>query len=136
MSSESIHDDDALIDADATYVDADGLPWAIVSVNMNERTVTIECLKTPVRTVPASDLEKMKRALASQVNGALAPGVVAVGIGGIYEDRDHLFWAVKEVNLRDRTLGIKLMNPPRSTVSAEQLREMRSRKRDPERSTR
>ena len=129
MGSESIHDDDALIDVDDTYTDGDELPWSIVSVDMNERTVSIECLVTPLRTVPAADLEKMKRRLTTQWNEALASGGVAVGIGGIYEDQDHLLWTVKVVNLRDRTVGIKLMNPPRRIVSLEQLREMRSRKR-------
>jgi hypothetical protein len=136
MGSESIHDDDALIDVDDTYVDGDELPWSIVSVDMNEQTVSIECLMTPLRTVPAADLEKMKRRLTTQWNEALASGVVAVGIGGIYEDQDHLLWTVKVVNLRDRTVGIKLMNPPRRTISLEQLREMRSRKRGTDQSIR
>jgi hypothetical protein len=63
MSRESIQQDDALIDAEDVYVDGDEPSWSIVSVNMNERTVTIECHTTPLRTVPASDLEKMKRPL-------------------------------------------------------------------------
>lgn len=40
----------------------------------------------------------------------MAPGIVAVG--GIYEDQDRLFWTVKAVNLRDRTVSIGLMSPP------------------------
>jgi hypothetical protein len=126
MSNENIHDDDALIDVHDTYVDGDELPWSVVSVNLNEQTVTVECRTTPLRSVPASELEKMKPRLTSQENEVVAPGIVAVG--GVYEDRDLLFWTVKAVNLRDRTVSIKLMNPPQRTISLEQLREMRSRK--------
>jgi hypothetical protein len=68
----------------------------------------------------------MKRTQFDESEESVVPGAVLAGMGGCYTDQDDLRWTVKAVNLRDRTVSIKLLNPPRRTISVEQLRKMRS----------
>lgn len=125
MSNESVHDDDSLIDTTDSYTDGDGLQWSITSVNVNERTMLVECRNPPTRSIPVSELANMKRNLPDESEG-VDPSVV----GSVYTDQDDLRWRVVAVNLRDRTVTIDLMNPPSRTISVEQLRQMRSLNRE------
>jgi hypothetical protein len=131
MTNETVHDDDSLIDVADSYTDGDGLQWSITSVNVNERTMTVECRNPPSRSIPMSDLANMERNVPGK-----SDGVDPSAVGRVYTDQDDLRWIVGAVNLRDRTVTIKLMNPPRRTISVEQLRKMRSLHRESEASMR
>ena len=129
MSNSAVLDDESLIDTNEIYTDGDLLRWHIISVNVNERTVTIRCQGVPLRTIPLSDLEKMERGLLGSSDGVPA-GAVISGFAGIYTDQDKLSWQVQAVNLRDRTVTVELLNPPRRTISVEQLQKMKPTKRE------